>query len=144
MILFFTILGSPKAKQAMKFFKRGNFIGTYQPKVVMNYADSVRTATAEAMIKEQVSLIQDAIQLNLKFYFSKPKSRQRKATTGIDLVKTTRPDLDNLEKAILDGLKGVLFRDDGQVWKVTKEKWETDGQARTEVSVEWERKKGEV
>jgi Holliday junction resolvase RusA-like endonuclease len=137
MTLSFTILGEPKAKQAMKFFKRGNFIGTYQPKVVLNYADSVRAAVAETMIKEQVSLLQGAVSLTAKFYFSKPKSRQRKATAGVDLKKITRPDVDNLEKALSDGLKGILFRDDAQVWKVVKEKWETDGQARTEIIVEW-------
>lgn len=141
MILQLTILGEPKAKQAMKFFKRGNFIGTYQPKVVENYRDSVRLQVAGIMAKEGISPIQTAVSLNAKFYFCKPKSRQRKATAGIDLVKTTRPDLDNLEKALKDGMEGILFRDDAQVWKVDKEKWETDGQARTEITVEWEGEK---
>lgn len=138
MILSFAIFGEPKAKQADRTFRRGEFIGHYQPKIVLNYCDSVRCQVAQAMIDAGISVIDGAIHLTAKFYFCKPKSRQRKATVGIDLVKTTRPDLDNLEKAVLDGMKGILFRDDAQVWKVDKEKWETDGQARTEITAEWE------
>jgi Holliday junction resolvase RusA-like endonuclease len=138
MTLSFTILGTPLAKQGDRTFRRGNFIGHYQPKVVLNYCDSVRCQVAQAMMNAGISVIDGAVELILRFYFSKPKSRQRKATAGIDLKKTTRPDLDNLEKALLDGLKGILFRDDAQVWKVAKEKWETDGQARSEIQISWE------
>lgn len=43
------------------------------------------------------------------FYFVKPKSVKKRATP------TVKPDVDKLLRAMLDGLKGVIFHDDAQV-----------------------------
>jgi len=46
----------------------------------------------------------------LVFHLARPKSLPRKVK-----FHTKRPDLDNLTKAVKDGLKGVIYRDDSQV-----------------------------
>ena len=39
-----------------------------------------------------------------------------KKPTGREVgLKYTRPDVDNIAKAILDGLQGIAYKDDGQV-----------------------------
>ena len=59
--------------------------------------------------------------LNLCFYFQPPKNFKPKCT--LDFYNKNKPDVDNLEKFILDTLKdaGVL-KDDCIIVKVTKEK----------------------
>lgn len=47
--------------------------------------------------------------------------RQRRAAAG-HIVPTVKPDSDNAEKAIKDGCNGVVYRDDVQVVKDSKEK----------------------
>ena len=49
------------------------------------------------------------------------KTDKARAMAGL-LQPTSRPDLDNYEKAILDGLNGVAFYDDSQVCDVIKAK----------------------
>lgn len=38
----------------------------------------------------------------------------------------SKPDIDNIEKAIFDGMNGVVWKDDVQVVKVTKQKRYSD------------------
>jgi Holliday junction resolvase RusA-like endonuclease len=37
--------------------------------------------------------------------------------------KITKPDVDNLAKAILDALNGVAYEDDSQVYSLEVQKW---------------------
>ena len=39
------------------------------------------------------------------------------------MYKTTRPDIDNIQKACFDALNGLLFKDDSQIVSVTATKW---------------------
>lgn len=39
------------------------------------------------------------------------------------VYKTTRPDIDNIQKACFDALNGLLFKDDSQIVSVTATKW---------------------
>jgi Holliday junction resolvase RusA-like endonuclease len=39
---------------------------------------------------------------------------------------TSKPDIDNLVKAILDALNGVAFNDDSQIWEIQSSKIWTD------------------
>ena len=63
-----------------------------------------------------------AIKINLIFCRSRPKSAPKKKPCEW----TTRPDVDNLIKTVLDSMQGRYFRDDSQVtechvWKRTAE-----------------------
>lgn len=44
-----------------------------------------------------------------------PKYKQRDAMVGA-VRPTSKPDLDNLVKSITDGLNGVIYLDDAQIW----------------------------
>jgi crossover junction endodeoxyribonuclease RusA len=50
------------------------------------------------------------ISIALTFYFDKPKSEKKFA-----VHKVTKPDLDKLLRAVLDGLTGIAYEDDSQV-----------------------------
>jgi Holliday junction resolvase RusA-like endonuclease len=47
--------------------------------------------------------------------------KRAKALAG-EVMPTGKPDLDNLEKAILDGMNKIVFRDDAVVCDVIKRK----------------------
>lgn len=60
--------------------------------------------------------LQGALKVDLKFYFKKPKDFEKRKSKYC----TKRPDLDNLEKAVLDALNEVAFDDDAQIVEVHK------------------------
>lgn len=62
------------------------------------------------------SLFTKPITMNITFYMHQSKSNSEK------YYHTTRPDLDNLEKFLLDAIKNVLISDDRIIWQVTKKK----------------------
>lgn len=71
------------------------------------------------------------------FALPKPKSRIRKTRNAFPLPQW-KPDLDNLVKAMLDALTGILWVDDNQiVYSRAAKVWAKPGQERTLFHV-WE------
>lgn len=66
------------------------------------------------MLKKELSkvytghLIEDAVKLEVLFIIKRPKSVKK-------AYPTSRPDLDNYLKALLDAFNGVVLKDDSQV-----------------------------
>ena len=60
-------------------------------------------------------ILKGAVKLDLLFCFKKAKSCKKD-------YHTQRPDIDNLEKAILDGLNKTAFVDDCQVVEIKSQK----------------------
>lgn len=58
--------------------------------------------------------LEDAVRVELEFSYTAPKSWS-KAKKDETIYKTSRPDLDNLAKTVLDALNGIAFVDDSQV-----------------------------
>jgi Holliday junction resolvase RusA-like endonuclease len=63
------------------------------------------------------------------------KKRQQAARDGLERP-TKKPDLDNIVKAVKDGLNGVAWKDDSQVVRLTAGKYWSD-KPRVEVRI-WE------
>jgi Holliday junction resolvase RusA-like endonuclease len=74
-----------------------------------------RTAIADAAGRTmgERPLLEGPLVVEATFGLSRPASLPRR----IDLP-ATRPDLDKLVRALLDGMTGVVFRDDGQVTRL--------------------------
>ena len=67
------------------------------------------------------------LEIEMKFYMPIPKYLSKVKKNRLTLDKevkyvTKKPDPDNLLKAILDGLNGIAYFDDGQVVKLKVEK----------------------
>lgn len=64
------------------------------------------------------TLTDKPLRISIKYTFAVPVSwkkwKQEEAMNGT-MLHTSRPDLDNLNKAVLDGLNGVAYRDDSQI-----------------------------
>jgi len=105
----------PLAKQSYRSTKAGF---SYQPKDIVDFKNAVRW-----LAKKQLPDIQQsasAFHVELIFVFRRPESTKKALKSQIDefnalIVKTSKPDVDNLTKAILDALNGIVWIDDAQV-----------------------------
>lgn len=63
------------------------------------------------------------------FTFPRPKHHRRangELRDGAPARHSSRPDVDKLARAILDGITGIVIRDDGQVTSLSARKWYGD------------------
>lgn len=90
----------PKARP--RTVRKGGRTWSYTPKKVMAWEKLVR----EEAGKHFDEPLDCPVALTLGFYLRRPKSRR------VDNYVVTTPDLDNLEKALLDGLNEVAYTDD--------------------------------
>ncbi|WP_019646178.1 RusA family crossover junction endodeoxyribonuclease [Novispirillum itersonii] len=121
----------------VEFFAPGLPVGKGRPRAtvrsgVMRLYTPARTRTQEAAIALAArlamvgrSVILGPVRTDMVFVLpvpaSWPKRRQALARNGAELP-AKKPDLDNLEKLVLDALNGIVWRDDAQVVEGTKRK----------------------
>lgn len=129
----------PRQRHRLRRTKAGKtFVQNYTSErdPVIPYKSCVRLCCKEAM--KGTPMIEGPIKVELLFVMPRPKGLiwKNKPMRRLEHIKT--PDLDNLEKAVLDSLKQVAWRDDSQVCRVVKEKIVAAGNesARTIVWIE--------
>ena len=118
----FTVYGTPEPQGSMKIFVPKGLkhpIITSDSKKLMPYRQQVTRTCLAAMEDSGCRLIErpSPVMLSIQFFFRKPKLASRKT-----VHKTTKPDIDKLERAVLDALTGAAFEDDSQVVRVIKSK----------------------
>ena len=70
-------------------------------------------------------LIETAVEIHLEFVRSYPKNLPKKEASRERRLKEAlvrKPDLDNLCKAAIDGIKGIILKDDTVVTRLSAEK----------------------
>jgi Holliday junction resolvase RusA-like endonuclease len=67
------------------------------------------------------------VEMTLTFVLPKPKYLLAKKYAGKVVRPIKKLDLDKLIRAVLDGMTGILYQDDGQVWAVNATKQYADG-----------------
>lgn len=100
----------------------------YTPAATAAYERSIKLAAAH------LTPVEGPLAVSIAFIFPRLKSSRSAARE----IKSTRPDVDNLIKAVLDALNGLAFHDDGQVAQVAGSKWiaAADEEAHIEVTIE--------
>lgn len=114
-MIVFTIPGQPVGKGRPRFARRGNFVTTYSPEKTANYETLVKIKSSEAMTGH--AKFADAVSVVISLFVSVPASwSKKKRAQALDgeLKPTTKPDLDNMAKIILDGCNGIVWGDDKQ------------------------------
>ena len=118
MIEFF-IPGDPVAKARPKFAVRNGFARAYTPKKSSEYENIVSLYGRKA-IQEPLN---GPIALDILFCMPIPASTPKKRLQSIVASPhIKRPDTDNLIKQICDGLNGIAWCDDSQVWSISARK----------------------
>ncbi len=114
----FFIPGEPVAKGRARSFVDSNTkkIGHFTPGKTVRYESTVALFGSQAMGSREPTL--SPVSLVLTVYLSIPGSwsgkKQNEAKQGL-IVPSKTPDLDNILKAISDGLNKIVWRDDCQV-----------------------------
>lgn len=122
----FTVYGQPVPKARARTVRKGGRTWSFTPKKVKAWENAVKEE-AEKHFEEPFN---GPVALSMAFYMKRPKSRKK------DNYVMTTPDLDNLEKAFLDGLNEIAYEDDKQVVvKNAVKKYIITGEPRVEVVV---------
>lgn len=103
----FFVPGDPAAQGSKRHVGNGRMIE--QSRKVGPWRERVALAAHEAMNGR--AHIPGGITLALTFVMPRPKSAPKRSTPAA----TKRPDIDKLERAVLDALTNVVFADDSQV-----------------------------
>jgi Holliday junction resolvase RusA-like endonuclease len=112
----FDIEGNPIPKGRPRFRRTKTFITTYTPKKTLDFEELVRKHSKEAM--GPTDLLETPINVYLYFRLPIPQSYTKKAVEAClsgSQRHVKRPDLDNLAKSVLDGMNGIVFKDDSQI-----------------------------
>lgn len=123
MLIRFTVPGQPVGKARPRIGRAGGFSRMYTPEKTVSYESLVGWTAAQAMAGR--ALLEGAVAVRLDIRVQIPASWSKKKQ---DLARcggcwpVSKPDIDNVEKAIFDGLNGVVWKDDVQVVEVTKAK----------------------
>lgn len=120
------VFGAPTPKGRPRVAMRGRFPTVYTPKETREAEDSFMQ---QAIKQKPETPLEGALSIRIKFYKIKPKSMSKKV-----IHWTTKPDLDNLVKLVIDALNKVFFQDDAQIIEISASK-EYDQTPRTEVEI---------
>ena len=125
------ILGVPNPQKRPRFARMGRFVKTFDPDKSLK-KDIIEGFTGQL----PDTLISTPIRVEARFYFPHRTSHYRSNGTLKDksFIKSTKPDLDNLIKFILDTLNGVIWVDDSLIVELVAGKY-YDEKPRTELYI---------
>jgi Holliday junction resolvase RusA-like endonuclease len=128
-------VAQPRQRTRVRPGKQGGFIA-------QNYTPSASPVNA---FKAAVALmassswtggpIDGPVKLDLEFVFPRPRNLFWKSKAMPRLRHSKKPDRDNLEKALMDALKGITWIDDAQVCDGSVRKWIASGEEKPGVEV---------
>lgn len=135
-MLTFTIPGPPKGKGRPRATTVGGHARMYTDKKTASYESLVRLVAEQA--RGALSPLEGPLGVAIHIVLPRPKRLMRRADPAGLLVCWSKPDTDNVVKAVLDGC-ACLWRDDAQVARLEawKDYAEKDGSPRVGVRV-WE------
>lgn len=110
------LLGPPQGKGRARSFVRGGHIGHYTPEKTRSYEGMIREAATTEMNGRLPT--PEPVEVMLTAFFDVPKSyskKKRAAALGNSLLPARKPDIDNIIKAFVDAMNGVVFKDDCQI-----------------------------
>lgn len=120
--MIFTVLGQPQGKGRPRFTRTGH---PFTPEKTREYEALIGRCYEEA----GGELLSGYVGVFIRAYYKIPKnfSKEKRGFIERGLLKpAVKPDIDNVIKAILDGLNGRAYHDDNQVVYVSAEKHYSD------------------
>lgn len=127
--IFFTV-PQVSGKGRPRFARQGTFVKTYTDSKTLTYEKSIQTYAKQAMgsTSPLIGAVAAYLHIGIPIPPSYSKTRQIACING-DERPTKKPDIDNIVKAVLDGMNGIVYLDDKQVvdLHLTKVYSETEG-----------------
>jgi len=133
-IINLTIDGKPIAQKRHRHTKTGI---TYDPSATEKKITK-RALKSNITCDYKIPSKNNPIEVNFVFFFNPNKKESTKKflekIKNEDIPYTKKPDLDNLEKYLLDCMSNIIFIDDNQVFSCKSEKYFSIN-ARTEIEI---------
>lgn len=114
----FTVFGEPRGKGRPRFSKSGH---TYTDSETRNYENKIiayyRKAHGAFQFPETAF-----VSVDVMAYLPIPKSATKARRAGMEagtILPSRKPDVDNIEKAVLDALNGIAYKDDSRVCRTS-------------------------
>ncbi len=104
------IWGTPVAQPRHRVCIRGNHPHAYIPEKHKIHGWKAWIAENCGIGMEDKKPMTVPISVNLQFTLPRPKSLPKKI-----IHHTKKPDIDNLIKAVLDAMNGIIYKDDSQI-----------------------------
>lgn len=125
----FFVPGAPIGKERPRAARRGAGVVMFTPEKTVGYEGLVAATAAAALAGGMrigtSQLLDGPLAAMLEMQFPVPaswsKAKRARALAGAEW-HTSRPDADNVAKAVLDACNGVVFRDDSQIVMLTATK----------------------
>lgn len=139
--LAFTVYGVPRTKgnhRAIHVKGMKYPIVTESNRNVASWQQLVAAGASAAILElpaAERGLLTSAVRVTVAFYLPRPKKFSRR---GVFVHHTTKPDVDRLERAILDALTAIAYGDDKQVTEIVTGKYyaAVGAPARVDIAVE--------
>lgn len=112
--LAFTIPGEPRGKGRPRFGRsRAGFAVAYTDDKTAAYENLVKLSATRAGAR----VVDGPLAVQIRAFFAPPQSwsKKRRAAALAGQEVPGRFDIDNISKAVLDGLNGIAFVDDKQI-----------------------------
>lgn len=123
-MITFVVPGEPVAKGRPRVTIAGGRAHAYTPAKTAAYEQLVAVYAHAAM--KNAPLLEHPVRLHLGIYCkvpgSWPKKKRADALAGIERP-AKKPDIDNIIKAVADGMNGVVWVDDSQIVELACSKW---------------------
>lgn len=114
--LNFMVPGQPYGKGRPRIGKVGKHARMFTPEKTVAYESLVALFASQAM--QGKPLISGPVSVSMMLVFSIPESwskKKRAQAQDAEIWPTTKPDMDNVVKAVFDAINGVVWVDDVQV-----------------------------
>ena len=118
--LRFEIPGLPVAQPRARATTVGGHARMYEAKrehPIHTFKAAARLAAGQEMSGNPCWV--EPISLSAQFIFPRSRCLNRRGNPDWRIPMAAKPDIDNLLKALLDGLTGVVWADDRQVYQLT-------------------------
>ena len=113
--IFFTV-PQVSGKGRPRFARQRTFVKTYTDLKTLTYEKSIQTYAKQAMgsTSPLIGAVAAYLHIGIPIPPSYSKTRQKACIEGLERP-TKKPDIDNIVKAVLDGMNGIVYLDDKQV-----------------------------
>lgn len=124
-----TISGEPTPKARARTVKSGH---SYTPQKTKDAEENVKAAWLDEFGSYQMTL--SPVRMVIRFYLKAPQTVQKQHDDLECVPAKGRSDIDNFCKLLMDGLQGLAYQNDSQVYSLHAEKFYSTN-PRTEVEI---------
>lgn len=145
-------VGQPRARATVRKFGNKVSAGVYDVRTIKNSDGTKKPhpivafkATVRHAVQKHFNEapLDGALKVRVEAVFPRPNKLIWKKRPMPRAMHTSKPDVDNVTKAVLDAVNQMLFRDDSQVHSQTCEKWIAAGDEQPHVVLAVWKLKGE-